>query len=224
MLCNGNMYVIYLYLYDVSPKGSLPMKRIIRHLIKQQRFPKSTVILADEAQLLLLLCVCVCGTVAAVSGTICSSHLTSFLSVCGTLSLSRSLSPMLLTRLQDALTLSPFSSYAISEGVWKGSTQQAALCCAQTWQQRERCSSFTQKSPNTQYATVAPKHWTHTGLRQNVGNLSSIGHCRADKGTTHEHIYAHTRALMRMPTYRRPYTWCMEQSGALGWPQKAFVL
>ena len=35
------------------------MKRIIRHLIKQQRFPKSTVILADEAQLLLLLCVCV---------------------------------------------------------------------------------------------------------------------------------------------------------------------
>ena len=54
------MYVIYLYLYDVSPKGSLPMKRIIRHLIKQQRFPKSTVILADEAQLLLLLCVCVC--------------------------------------------------------------------------------------------------------------------------------------------------------------------
>lgn len=56
------------------------------------------------------------------------------------LSLSRSLSPFLtpcysITRLQDALTLSPFSSYAaVSKGVWKSSAQQDALCSAQTRQ------------------------------------------------------------------------------------------
>lgn len=71
------------------------------------------------------------GTEATVSGTVCSSLLTSFLSHFFALSppsLARCYS---ITRLQDALTVSPFSSYtAVSEGAWKGSAQQAALCSA----------------------------------------------------------------------------------------------
>lgn len=85
------------------------------------------------------------------------------------LSLFLSLSPRYsITRLQDALTLSPFSSYTVSEGVCKAMAQQAALYSVQTRQQCERRCSFTQKSPN-----------------KNVDNLRSSNHCQADKGTAH---------------------------------------
>lgn len=97
----------------------------------------------------------VCRAFAAVSGTICSSHLTSFLSHSPVHSLSRRYS---ITRLQDALTLSPFSSHVAGEGVRKGRAQQAVLCSAQTRQQCERRCSFTQKSPNAHIRQLAAKH------------------------------------------------------------------
>lgn len=97
----------------------------------------------------------VCRAFAAVSGTICSSHLTSFLSHSLVRSLSRRYS---ITRLQDAVTLSPFSSHVAGERARKGRAQQAVLCSAQTRQQCERRCSFTQKSPNSHIRQLAAKH------------------------------------------------------------------
>lgn len=112
-------------------------------------------------------------------------------------SLSLSLSPRYsITRLQDALTLSPFSSYAVSEGVWKARAQQAALYSVQTWQQCERRCSFTQKRPKHAHAALS------TTL--SLGNLGADKMwIISDPVTTvrqikEPHVYAHTRMLKHM--------------------------
>lgn len=63
-----------------------------------------------------------------------------------------------ITRLQDAVTLSPFSSHVAGERARKGRAQQAVLCSAQTRQQCERRCSLTQKSPNSHIRQLAAKH------------------------------------------------------------------
>lgn len=131
-------------------------------------------------------CSCCMRTVAAVSGPICSSHLTSFLSHC---SLSLWLCPCYpITRLQDALTLSPpfFYHPAPSSGKECGKAVLSRLHYApdrllvQTKESRTCTCSSGSLSPK--------KHWTHTRQWQNVDNLLS----RRDKGSHTQCICAHT--------------------------------
>lgn len=164
--------------------------------------------------------VAMCGTVAAVSGTICSSHLTSFLSVACALSLSRSVSrPRSLSMLLNhqitgcSHSLTPFSfffflfsSYALGEGVArKGRAQQPALYSAQT---RQRASgagdaaAHSHKRVRTRTLRQrSPKHWTHTGGSDKMWIIShptsTVGQT---KGTTHAciHTYICTHAYTCM--------------------------
>ena len=159
-----------------------PIKKRSQNHHKCQTNLKSTVISAGNiSAAVVVLC-------AAVSGTICSSHLTSFLPVACSPALSHFSPCYSITRSQDALTLSPFSSYAASGGVWRGRA-------------RFHCILHTSLAPSHKRVEAGAcgvalrKHRIHTSLRQNADNLPSSKRRQADKGNgacKHAHARART--------------------------------
>lgn len=153
-----------------------------------------------------LRCCCCCCENAAVSVTICSSHLTSFLSTACILALSHSLH---VTQSPDytMLSLSPFSFFVPRCQQRSEESQGSAGCII-------FCSSVnvvahSHKRDSQTCGDALQSRRTHSRLKQkNVDNLPAVERRQADKGTAHACMLAHfcTRLLMRVGTHMHQHT------------------